>query len=227
MARLLFHDSRIGVLFDRNYDRSVVDEDVPLFAVIDSECDDGTTGEMVAAALRAARPKLRAAMDVGADDVESVLVGALQTAKERILSIPKGAPGYAGGSSVTAVACAGDVAVVAHVGDCRLYVQERDGWVRKTRDHTLLEDGRLPALPAALAGLDESMFRAVITRVVGVVSNLEVDTLRLPLNQGSTLLLCTRGAWLPLDPAGAAKPLPGALDAAQIAAYVMDSYVRD
>ena len=60
-----------------------------------------------------------------------------------------------------------------------------------------------------------------------MVSKLEVDAFQLPVNQRLTVLLCTRGGWMPLDPGGEAKPLPGSLDGADVARIVWDRYVED
>jgi serine/threonine protein phosphatase PrpC len=226
MSRLLCSESRVGRAYAQNYDRHVVDETLPLFAVIDSECDDGTAGDIVSTALLDARAMLRGAMKHGPAAVEDVLVAALQTAKDTILSIPRGRPGHGGGAAVSAVSCSGDIAVIVHVGDCRLYVMEEQGWVRRTVDHTMLEAARVAGHPPS--GSNEvQLQRGIILRAVGVSPDLEVDTLRLPIGRGCSILLCTRGAWMPLDPSGDAKPLARSLEGSQVASFVMDRYVRD
>lgn len=221
-CRLLASDTRIGRLFERNYDRCVTDDGLPLLAVIDSECDDGTTGDIVVRKLSEAREALRRAAEQSGDALQEALLAALRDALQTIITIPPGAPGHGGGSSVTLLACAGGTAVVVHVGDGRLYVKQDEGWVRKTSDHTLLEAARAAggAPPVAWHG-------GIITRVVGVMAKLDADAFQFPVNQPLTVLLCTRGGWMPLDPDGDAKPLPGSLDGAAVAGFVWDRYVED
>jgi protein phosphatase len=225
-CRLLASETRIGRLFGRNYDRSVTDEGVPLLAVIDSENDDGTTGDIVVRKLAEAREALRRAAERSGDALQEALLATLREAHQTMFTIPRGAPGSAGGSSVTLLACAGGTAVVVHVGDGRLYVKQDEGWVRKTTDHTMLEGTRAAGIaPTEASNIGWQL--GIITRVVGVVSKLEVDAFQLPVNQRLTVLLCTRGAWMPLDPGGEAKPLPGSLDGADVARFVWDRYVED
>jgi serine/threonine protein phosphatase PrpC len=134
-----------------------------LFAVVDSECDDGNAGDTVVASLLDARNDLIRATNESPDAVEKVLTEALQAAHRSIEKIPKGARGYGGGASVTAFSACGDVGIVAHVGDCRLYVRQREGWIRRTEDHTLLEQKRAHGI----ASTDPMRELGIITRVVG------------------------------------------------------------
>lgn len=65
MTRLLFAESHTGQLYTKNYDRIIAEDSVPLFAAIDSECDEGAAGDAVVRALtRAAGLRRRKAAQV-------------------------------------------------------------------------------------------------------------------------------------------------------------------
>ena len=220
-ARLVACETRVGRCFEYNYDRHLVDVTAPLFAVVDSECDDGNAGDTVVASLLDARADLIRASNDTPDAIEKVLTEAIGAAHRSIESIPKGARGYGGGASVTVLSVCGDVGIVAHVGDCRLYVRQREGWIRQTEDHTLLEQlrahGKEPTDPKRELG--------IITRVVGFPPG-SIDTLRFQIATQAEVLLCTRGAWIPTDPIGAAAPLPANLDGTHAAELLLDNYTQ-
>jgi len=220
-ARLVACETRVGRYFERNYDRHLADVTAPLFAVVDSECDDGNAGDTVVASLLDARNDLIRATNESPDAVEKVLTEALQAAHRSIEKIPKGARGYGGGASVTAFSACGDVGIVAHVGDCRLYVRRREGWIRRTEDHTLLEQKR----DHGIASTDPMRELGIITRVVGFPPT-SIDTPRFQIAAQTEVLLCTRGAWMPTDPTGAAAPLPANLDGARAAELLLENYTR-
>jgi PPM family protein phosphatase len=218
-------ESRTGRHYAQNYDRYVVDERVPLFAVIDSECDDGTAGDIVSGALLDARQRLLDAIARGPNATLELLVGTLREANATIFAIPKGEAGHRGGAAVTVCSCSGRVGVVAHVGDCRIYALEQAAWVRRSTDHTLREEVRSGSCrPVDMATEDSSYQVGVVMRAVGIMDTLDVDTFRFSLDDCSSILLCTRGAWLPADPTGAGEPLPTCSDDTQIAAFLMERY---
>jgi serine/threonine protein phosphatase PrpC len=232
MSRLVFQHTRAGRAYAQNFDRQVIDEALPLFAVMDSECDDGTAGDIVSAALLDSRRALLVARERGSAAVRDVLVGAVRAAHDRIVAIPRGTPGNAGGAAVTALSSSGDTAVVVHVGDCRLYLREEAGWVRRTTDHTLREEARnagdaLSDFAQRGPFADPRFQVGVVLSVVGLSRQLSrIDTVQFPIDGPCSVLLCTRGAWMPLDPSGEATPLPGSLDATEVARFVLAHYER-
>ena len=97
------------------------------------------------------------------------------------------------GTTLTTIAIVGNVAVIAHVGDCRIY-QLRD-WHLKllTTDHSLVQEmvdeGKMDASAAAI-----HPYRNNLTRVIGTDDPLElVDTSTLNIIPGDRLLLSTDG----------------------------------
>jgi protein phosphatase len=97
------------------------------------------------------------------------------------------------GTTLTAIALQGDsTALLGHVGDSRAYLM-RDGSVTQvTDDHSLVEqlvrEGRLTPEEA-----HNHPQRAIITRALGVDSEVEVDTFRVDLKPGDRLLICSDG----------------------------------
>lgn len=91
------------------------------------------------------------------------------------------------GSTVAAVLCRGSDAVVAHVGDSRIY-RLRGGELKQlTRDHSLQAE-------MAAQGL-QWPHRNVITRALGIPSNHTPDVARLGLEEGDVFLLCSDGLY--------------------------------
>jgi PPM family protein phosphatase len=97
------------------------------------------------------------------------------------------------GTTLTAVAVAdGHTALLGHVGDSRAYLM-RDGAVTQvTDDHSLVEqlvrEGRLSPEEA-----QHHPQRAIITRALGIDSEVEVDVYRVDLQPGDRLLICSDG----------------------------------
>jgi protein phosphatase len=89
-------------------------------------------------------------------------------------------------------------AVIAHVGDSRVYRQRGDDLERMTHDHSLVNHlvdcGYLKPEDAATYPR-----RNVITRAVGTHEVLEVDTKVVDLRSGDVFLICTDGLHGQLD----------------------------
>jgi PPM family protein phosphatase len=111
------------------------------------------------------------------------------------------------GTTCTLLMIDGDTAHIAHVGDSRAYLL-RDGSFRQlTEDHTLVErmvrEGRLSAEEAA-----SHPQRSIITRALGVDSNVQVDVLEETLAEGDRILLTSDGLTSMVD----AEAIAGVLD---------------
>lgn len=95
------------------------------------------------------------------------------------------------GTTAVVAVVKGDTAVIAHVGDSRIYLVN-DKLTQLTRDHsivqTLVETGKITPEDAKFHPR-----KNVITRALGAESEVIVDTEVLELKSGETLLLCTDG----------------------------------
>lgn len=121
--------------------------------------------------------------------VTEVLKQAVQKANDHISAhVPDG------GTTVTSVTIVGNMAYIAHVGDSRAYLINRDGIEQLTRDHSLvqrlIELGQLTPEEAI-----EHPQRNVLYRAIGQGDVLDVDALTRQLLPGSYLLICSDGLW--------------------------------
>lgn len=121
--------------------------------------------------------------------ISDVLRDAIQAANRVVAQkVPEG------GTTVTAAAIMGDLSYIAHVGDSRAYIIDRDKVEHITRDHSLVQ--RLIELeqltPEEAA---EHPQRNVLYRAIGQNENIEVDIITRRLGAGSRLLLCSDGLW--------------------------------
>ena len=96
--------------------------------------------------------------------------------------------------ATTIIVCAlrADEAVVAHVGDSRLYQIRQGSVIFVTDDHTLVNEQRKLGL-ISQAEQNQSEMRHVLSRSLGPLPLVEVDTTTLPLRAGDVLVLCTDG----------------------------------
>jgi len=96
------------------------------------------------------------------------------------------------GTTLTAALLEGDRVRLAHVGDSRAYLL-RDGELRQlTEDHTLV---RRMVLEGELTEAEAEVHphRNILTRVLGVGPDIEIDELWLDPRSGDRLLLCSDG----------------------------------
>ncbi len=97
----------------------------------------------------------------------------------------------------TTVACAlvrGNQAILAHVGDSRIYLHRGGKLAHLTTDHSavneLVEKGLLNP-----QDVYSHPNRNIITRALGIDSHIEIDLKTIHLIPGDRLLLCTDGLW--------------------------------
>ncbi|MBV8631407.1 MAG: serine/threonine-protein phosphatase, partial [Silvibacterium sp.] len=83
-------------------------------------------------------------------------------------------------------------ALIGHVGDSRCYLFRKRRLIRKTLDHSLVDEQvRLGQLTQDEA--DHSPLRNVITRAIGTQVSVSADIAELDLKPGDMLLLCSDG----------------------------------
>ncbi|MEE0375886.1 MAG: Stp1/IreP family PP2C-type Ser/Thr phosphatase [Lachnospiraceae bacterium] len=95
------------------------------------------------------------------------------------------------GTTLVLASCIGNEAIVANIGDSRLYLVN-DAMTQITRDHSLVEE------MVTLGGIDREMARNhpdknIITRAVGVKEEVAADFFEVDLTKGDKLLLCSDG----------------------------------
>ncbi len=177
----------VGRVREANEDSYVAD--APMFAVA-----DGMGGHIAGdvASATAIEVVQRNREQLSASDPDS-LVRILQDANRAIYDKAAGEPTLHGmGTTCTLVIVDGPTAQIAHVGDSRAYLLRNGELTQVTEDHTLVgrmvSEGRLSREEA-----EHHPQRSIITRALGVDSNVDVDLLSLDLLDGDRLLICSDG----------------------------------
>jgi protein phosphatase len=142
--------------------------------------------------LRASWPGRRA-RGVSGFDVAALLHGSMRHANARIHAHGSADPDVRGmGTTASALLFDDERAIVAHVGDSRVY-RVRDGRIEQlSRDHTLVAQ----QVAAGLITPEEaarSPWKNIIVRSVGVEPTVEVDVDVVPLRRGDVFVLCSDG----------------------------------
>jgi len=138
---------------------------------------------------------MRAYRDAPGADLAEDLQNALVTANAMVHRESVQHPELSGmGTTCTAAVVHGREVVVAHVGDSRAYLVRSNRIRQLTHDHSLV--GQLVRdhqITAEQARTDPR--RNVVTRSVGIASEVDVDAERMsePLRHGDVLILCTDG----------------------------------
>lgn len=90
------------------------------------------------------------------------------------------------------------VARFAHVGDSRAYLLRNGDLTQLTADHTVVSEyvreGRIRADEAA-----EHQQRSMLTRALGLIYDVEIDTGDIPVEPGDRFLLCSDGVSSMID----------------------------
>lgn len=98
------------------------------------------------------------------------------------------------GTTIVAVLFTEEAAVIAHVGDSRLYHLHGNKVLFRTSDHSLVGDmvrrGTLSEEQARLSSQSN-----IITRALGAGEAHEAEIDTIPYSQGDRFILCTDGVW--------------------------------
>ena len=130
------------------------------------------------------------------------------------------------GTTLTAVALVGggdgkDVLALANVGDSRAYVFSDGQMVQVTDDHSLAEERmRHGEMTEAEAAVHPQ--RHILTRALGVSSEVETDMWELHLRSGDRILLCSDGLSNEVDPNEMSQVLGAVSDPDEAAQRLVD-----
>jgi len=129
-----------------------------------------------------------------ATEAENAIRRGFVEAQEAIADMVAEHPELSGmGTTVSALAVVGDLAVIAHIGDSRIYRLRDNALEQMTNDHTfvqrLVETGRITAEEAA-----HHPRRSVLMRVLGDIDQVpEVDSEIVETRPGDRWLICSDG----------------------------------
>ena len=141
-------------------------------------------------------------------EAERALRDAIADAAVELIDTVHLKPELAGmGTTVSALVMVDDYAVIAHIGDSRIYLYRDDALTQITTDHTfvqrLVDSGRITP--------EEARYhprRSVLMRVLGdMAADPELDTFIMPTQPGDRWLLCSDGLCGVVDDAHTAKAL--------------------
>jgi protein phosphatase len=198
----------VGRKREHNEDAFVADDTLGLYVVCDGvggqakgEVASAESVEQVRNFVRASYPSIEAYLDAPdgelADEalfgLRRLLESAVQSACYMVYGIGEQDPEGTGMSTtLSALLTAGDVGIIAQVGDSRVYLVRDGRAVQLTEDHTLA----MHKLKLGLVTPEEARTmkgRNTITRAVGHRDYVEVDTFHLDLEPGDRYLLCSDG----------------------------------
>jgi protein phosphatase len=150
------------------------------------------------------------------------MLQALEGANRAIAQAAMEDPGLTGmGTTATAALLEGGILYLVHVGDSRAYLIRDGRIVQVTDDHSVVAEmvrrGTLDADDA-----ESHPARHVITRALGVDADIEIDALRVDLEPGDVVLLCTDGLSGPVDDEGILAVVESALSLEQAAAALVE-----
>ncbi len=127
------------------------------------------------------------------EEAADMLIHAIRKANDSIKKAASEDARLAGmGTTVVAAVCTGKTLVVANVGDSRLYTVNDKEIRQITQDHSLVEE------MVRFGGISKEQARKhpdknIITRAVGVETDLKVDCFLVPLEEEDRVLLCSDG----------------------------------
>ncbi len=129
----------------------------------------------------------------GEDAIKSALDQAFAQSNRSIRSAAAGSPALDGmGTTMTALLLHGNTVHLAHIGDSRAYRYRGGVLMQMTDDHSVIaEQMRAGLLTSEQAR--RSPYRHVITRALGIDSEITVDHRSIEAEPGDTFLLCTDG----------------------------------
>lgn len=128
------------------------------------------------------------------EGVRGLLIAAAQEANRSIFATARGDDKLSGmGTTLVLALLRGDRLHIVHAGDSRAYAVAADGTLAQlTRDHSLvqnmIENGEITP--------DEAVNhpqKNVVTKVLGVLGDIETDYTAYSLRKGDKILLCTDG----------------------------------
>ena len=125
--------------------------------------------------------------------IKNLLDSAITAANIEVYDMAYSSPDLKGmGTTVVAVVVRDNVAHIAHAGDSRAYIVNKDGVEQITVDHSLVQNlvdrGEITKEEA-----EHHPNKNVITRALGVDKRIDVDFSEVDLQENETLILCTDG----------------------------------
>jgi len=183
-----------GLRHRRNEDYWYANTERGLFFVTDGMANEVTPHFILETLPGLVREELADLIDLTSADAASRMQNVLRGLNEQVQNqrLDLWTPSGGIGATLVVLLVRGDNALVAHLGDSRLYLHE-DSQIRQiTRDHSfaqeLLDSGKI-TMPEVLA----SRATSGPTRFIGMPGAADADVQALPVRTGERFLLCSDG----------------------------------
>lgn len=187
-----------GMIRESNQDAYAVGE-LPgevAWAVV---CDGmgGAAGGNIASALavKVISDKINASYNENMKDssIKNLLDSAITAANIEVYDMADSRPELKGmGTTVVCSIVRDNQAFIAHAGDSRAYIADKNSIKQITTDHSmvqaLVDEGKITPEEA-----ENHPNKNIITRAVGVDKMIDIEFNQIPLNDEETLILCTDG----------------------------------
>jgi len=193
----------MGLVRPNNEDGFYIDEKARLLVVADG-MGGHASGEIASKlaldvirdyfkAFHEGRVALVGKFDEDQSELTKAIGSSVRLANQAIYEAAKSNAGWQGmGTTVAAVVANRDRLSIAHVGDSRVYLVRAGDIEQLTDDHSVVyEQVKRELLTREEAQKSET--RNLLTRSLGVASDVEVDVSELTLSAGDILVLCTDG----------------------------------
>ena len=182
-----------GLLHKKNEDRFYAHDQRGLYFVTDGMANEVTPHFVLETLPFQVRDEFSADEDLSGPEAAAKLQGLLRDLNDQIRSqrLDLWAGGYVGATLVLALVRA-DKALLAHLGDSRIYLQRAGALHQLTRDHSaaqqMLDRGEITPTEAVAART-----RSGPSRFLGMPGKAIADIQLLALQAGDRLLLCSDG----------------------------------
>ena len=202
--------SDVGMRRERNEDSMLLDDTLGLFVVADGMGGALAGDQASQLCVKTIHDVFSARSDLVNELAENsspdqraavtkLVEEAIVTASARIFEEGQRTPTKRGmGTTTSCLVRAGQVAVIGHVGDSRIYLYRQGKLHRLTEDHTLVE-AQIKAGVLKPEQVHLSPHLGVLTRSVGSQAAVQVDTLVLDLLPDDVLMLCSDGLYQYFD----------------------------
>ncbi len=197
-----FAGTNVGRRREQNEDHYLVDAELGLFLVCDGmgghvagEIASTKAAEFLVTFVRENRATLQVAKQTvaGYSDAMRLAQAAVEDTCRRLHRLACSDSRYAGmGTTLTLLLVLGEKAIMAHVGDSRLYLYRQGEIHLLSTDHTLANEMAREA-DAEESAWWKQRYSHVLTRTIGCHESVLVDTLLFDLLPDDVCLLCTDG----------------------------------
>lgn len=185
--------TEVGWVRHVNEDSICVCPDIGFFAVADG-MGGHQAGEVASRlALQELKNFLYTYANNNNTDIESALRQGIRKANKMVYRSSFRNDDFQGmGTTLSCVVIKYNQLYLAHVGDSRVYLLQQNKIIQLTEDHSMVQK----MLKNGIITKNEAMehpYRHMLTRALGVESDMEVDIARLTVCSGDVILLCTDG----------------------------------